>query len=395
MVAFSHAVQHVYPAGLAIAYPFVISGLHVSYGALGVVLGISGIAGGLLQGLAGMASRYSARALLFAQNIGMAVSALVGGVAPSFGVFGAARVVGSVVSWPQHPVGSAVLTKRFPARRAYALSWHVAGGSFGTAIIPLVVSALIASYGWRVGVAALSIPLAVGGIVVGLRLKDPEKVSAPSTRRSPMATLRSLLSNRVASGAIVAGTLAAGGRGLGTLSVFVPAYLKSGLHLHTITVGGLFTALMVGSIAGPVLAGWVADHLGRRRILVVTYLVGALTIAAFVLVGSDVIALGVVGVLVGVFAFSESPLLQAVFSESLEGADHQGAFGYYFAISYGVGSLWTIALGEIIDTLGFHWAFYVMAISFVAASVVVLWARPHHPVSPPVAGSYPTSAPEL
>ncbi|MGH8987569.1 MAG: MFS transporter, partial [Acidimicrobiales bacterium] len=369
------------------AYPFVISGLHVSYGALGLVLGISGIAGGLLQGLAGMAGRYSARFLLCAQNIGLAISSLVGGLAPGFFVFGAARFVGSVVSWPQHPIGSAALTKRFPKRRAYALSWHVAGGSIGTAVIPLVVSALIAAYGWRVGVEFLAIPLAIGGILVGWRLRDPVRTAEPTVRRDHMKAVRSLLRSREATGAIIAGTIAAGGRGLGTLSVFVPAYLKSGLHLHVLTVGSLFTVLLLGSIAGPVIAGWVADRAGRRRILVVTYLVGAVAIASFVLVGRSVIALGVVGALMGLFAFSESPLLQAVFSEGLDETDHQGAFGYYFAISYGFGSVWTIALGEIIDTLGFHWAFYVMAASFVAASVVVLWARPPRARTPRAPGS--------
>ena len=383
VVSFSHAVQHFYPAGLAVAYPFVVSSLHVSYGLLGLVLGIAGVVGGLLQGLAAMASRFSARLLLSVQNFGLAVSSVLGAVAPGFALFGAARCVGNAVSWPQHPVGSAVLTRRFPTRRAYALSWHVAGGSIGTAVIPLVVSALIASYGWRVGVGFLAIPLAIGGTLVAWRLRDTHAAAhggehgpARAGARAHFESIRALFGRRETAGAILAGTIAAGGRGLGTLTVFVPAFLKSGLHLGTVTVGALFTALLVGSILGPVVAGYVADRLGRRRVLVAVYVVGAATIVGLVSVGSDVAMLGVVGFLVGVFAYSESPLIQAVFSEGLAGLDVQGSFGYYFAISYGVGSLWTIGLGAIIDTAGFHWAFYTMALSFVGAAAVVAWARP-------------------
>jgi MFS family permease len=402
VVTFSHGVQHIYVAGLAVAYPFVIASLHVSYGALGVVLGIAGVTGGLLQGLAGFVSRVSSRLLLSVQNFGMAVSSLIGGIAPGFALFGAARCIGSVVSWPQHPVGSAVLAKRFPERRAYALSWHVAGGSIGTAVIPIAVSALIASYGWRVGVAFLTAPLAVGGVLVAWKLKgagaagaagmaDAAGVPGAAGRTGAAAemdglqrighldVLRDILRSREALGAMIAGTIAAGGRGLGTLAIFVPAYLKSELHLHALTIGVLYTVLLIGSIVGPVLAGHVADRAGRRRVLLVVYAVGAATIAAFVMVGSDLLALGVVGVLVGIFAYSESPLLQAIFADGLADATHQGAFGYYFAVSYGIGSLWTIALGEIIDTAGFHWAFDVMAASFVAAGLVVLWARPRKP----------------
>ncbi len=381
VVTFSHAIQHVYVAGLAVAYPFVVASLHVSYGALGVVLGVAGVVGGLLQALAGSVRSVSARLLLSVQNFGMAAASLLGGLASSFALFGAARCLGSVVSWPQHPVGSAVLAKRFPTRRAYALSWHVAGGSIGTAVVPLAMSALIASYGWRVGVAMLTVPTAIGGVLVAWKLASDRPTSGARVTRKSAAlgrpgVLRGILRSRQALGAMIAGTIAAGGRGLGTLAVFVPAYLRSGLHLHVITVGALFSALVVGSIVGPVLAGRAADRVGRRRLLLVVYVLGAATIAAFVTVGSDLLALGAVGVLVGVFAYSESPLLQAVFADGLEHTGHQGAFGYYFAVSYGIGSVWTIALGEIIDTAGFQWAFFVMAMSFVAAALVVWWARP-------------------
>ncbi|HVC14739.1 MAG TPA: MFS transporter [Acidimicrobiales bacterium] len=380
VVTFSHAIQHVYVAGLAVAYPFVIASLHVSYSALGIVLGVAGVVGGLLQALAGFVNRASSRMLLSVQNFGMAAASLLGAVG-GFALFGAARSIGSVVSWPQHPVGGAVLTRRFPTRRAYALSWHVAGGSIGTAVIPLVVSALIAASGWRVGVAFLAVPMAIGGVLVAWKLRDEggdrtDVAAEDAARLGHLDVVRSIMRSREALGAAVAGTIAAGGRGLGTLAVFVPAYLKSGLHLQALTVGGLFTALVVGSIVGPVLAGHVADRLGRRRVLLVVYMVGAGTIAAFVMVGRDLFALGAVGVLVGIFAYAESPLLQAVFADGLREVDHQGAFGYYFALSYGIGSLWTIALGVLIDTAGFRWAFYVMAMSFAAAALVVWWARP-------------------
>ncbi|MGH9100292.1 MAG: MFS transporter, partial [Acidimicrobiales bacterium] len=218
----------------------------------------------------------------------------------------------------------------------------------------------------------------IGSTTEGCSPSAAPAAEAAADRTGPghLDVLRAILSSREALGAMIAGTIAAGGRGLGTLAIFVPAYLKSGLHLHALTVGGLYTALLIGSIAGPVVAGHVADRVGRRRVLLVVYAVGAATIAAFVMVGHDLFALGVVGVLMGIFAYAESPLLQVVFADALADSSHQGAFGYYFAVSYGIGSLWTIALGEIIDTAGFHWAFYVMAVSFVGAALVVLWARP-------------------
>jgi hypothetical protein len=63
-MAADHGVQHLYVAGLAVAYPFVVEGLHVSYALLGVVLTVAGLAGGLLKGLqgsSGAASPHGAR----------------------------------------------------------------------------------------------------------------------------------------------------------------------------------------------------------------------------------------------------------------------------------------------------------------------------------------------
>lgn len=398
VVTFSHAVQHFYPAALAVAYPFVVTGLHVSYATLGIVLGVAGVLGGLLQAAAVLVERVSARLLLGLQNLGLAAATALGAAAPGFALFGVARVAGALASWPQHPVGSALLTRRFPHRRAYALSWHVAGGSLGTAVVPLAASGLIAGLGWQWGLGLFAIPLALGGLLVVWRLHDaPPPVSPgagaqgaagpepPAASRGgegeglgtrparPGGTpLGAALRRREVLAALGAGTIAAAGRGLGALTTYVPAYLRSGLHLSTIVVGALFTVVVVGSIAGPVVAGRFADRLGRRRVLVAVYLAGACAIAGFALVGRSAVLLALVGLALGAFAYAESPLLQAVFSEAASGSPERSAFGVYFAVAYGVGALWLTVVGELISHVGFRAAFLVMAASFVVAAAIVL-----------------------
>ena len=145
----AHGIQHLYVAGLAVAYPFVVTQFHVSYALLGVVLTAAGMLGGFLQASAGLARRASTAIMLVGQNAGMGLASVLAAVAPGFAVFGVARVLGSAASWPQHPVGSAYLSRRFPHRRATVLSWHVAGGSAGTVVAPLFISALISTVGWR------------------------------------------------------------------------------------------------------------------------------------------------------------------------------------------------------------------------------------------------------
>lgn len=369
----AHGIQHFYVAGLAVTYPFVVSQFHVSYAVLGVVLTVAGLIGGLLQGAAGLVRGMSARLILALQNLGMALAALLGALGPTFAFFGGARVLGAAVSWPQHPVGSAYLAERFPHRRATVLSWHTAGGSIGTVTVPLLAAAIISAFGWRWALAVLAAVLVVGALLVGFGLPAEEGAVRPDPAAAgePTLGLRQILGRRRVVAVLVASTIAAGGRGLGTLSAYVPAYLHSGLHLSALGVGALFTVIMAASVAGPVVAGTLADRIGHTRTLVATYVLGAGALLGFGLVGRHLIWLVVLGLCVGVLAYTESPLLQSLFADFVGPGAARSAFGAFFAIAYGVGSLWTALLGWVITVAGFPAAFAVMAGSFLVAGLVI------------------------
>ncbi len=370
----AHGVQHFYVAGLAVTYPFAVAQFHISYAVLGLWLSAAGLLGGLLQAAAGLLRRVSARAVLTAQDVAMGGTALLGAVAPGFGVFGGARILGALVSWPQHPVGSAYLSDRFPHRRATALSWHTAGGSIGTVAVPVLMSAVVAVAGWRWALVALGGALCAGGLLIRVAL-PPERGGTGHRQQdgqpAAQVRLRQLLRRRRVVAVLAAGTIAAGGRGLGTLSTYIPAYLRSGLHLSTLTVGMLFTLIMAASIVGPLSGGLLADRFGRARTLTIAYVAAAIAVAAFGYAGRSVWVLAVLGVCVGVLAYAESPLLQAVFSDLTGDGAARAAFGAFFAISYGVGSLWVAVIGWIISAAGFPAAFAVMAASFAAAAVII------------------------
>jgi MFS family permease len=388
----SHAVQHFYVGGLALVYPFVVESFHVSYALLGAVLTAAGLAGGLLQGVAGLVRRVSARLVLGIQNVGLAVASVLGGVAPGFALFGFARCAGALVSWPQHPVGSAYLADRFPRRRGTVLSWHTAGGSLGTVLVPILASSVIAVAGWRWALVAIAVPMAASGLLVLVRLPDeherrPRTRAAASGRGSAQPPLGASLGRLVRDRRIVlvlaASTVAAGGRGLGTVSTYIPAYLRSGLHVGQAQVATVFTVVMAASVVGPVIAGHLADRIGRVRLVVVSYAAGAAALVSFVFVGRTLVGLVGTGIAVGVLAYSESPLIQAVFSDATVGVDQRISFGAFFAVAYGVGSLWLALIGWVIDAAGFKVAFVIMAGSFVVAGTLMAVAAATTPVSRP------------
>ncbi len=383
VVSFSHAIQHAYVAVLGIVYPFALADFHVSYAVLGVILSVAGIVGGLLQGLAGLVKKYSARVLLGCQNSGMALASILGALSPGMVAFSAARIFGTLVNWPQHPVGSAHLVDRVPHRRGLVLSAHTTGGNVGTLVAPIAASAAIAAFSWRWALAGAGMVMALGSIVTWTRVR-PGHDGSPghdgAVERSVPArsqvSVRSALRRRKAVAVLAAGMIAGAGRGLGVLTTYVPAYLRDGLHERVLTIGILVTVVSIGAVLGPMVFGQISDRAGRRPVLYTLYVFGAAALAGFVLVGSNVLLLGLAGLCVGVFSYSEQPIRQALFSDAMGGVPARAAFGAYFAISQSFGALWIALIGLLVTDVGFHVAFFVMASSFVAAgAVIAIFAR--------------------
>ena len=368
----SHAVQHLYNAGIALTYPFVIVAFHTSYTTLGIYLTISGVLGGLLQGATWLVRKHSTRSVLGFQNFGLAVAAAAGAASGTLGLFGLARVFSALVYWPQHPLGSAYLTNRYPKRKGSVLAWHTTGGTIGTMAVPILLSVAIAAFGWRDALYLLAIPLALGGVYVATALaRDRVDQEEHEVAARPLSAQIRALANRSSATILVASVISAAGRGLGVLAAYIPAYLHHQKTLSTIEIGVVFTVMSVGGIAGPLFAGWLADRIGKRVALLGTYVIGAIMIAAFILAGSSMLALSVMALLVGIFAYSESPLLQAMFADTVNPAESRQAFGLFFAIAFGIGSFWLFAIGLLIDKAGFHAAFYAIAASFAVAALVI------------------------
>jgi MFS family permease len=305
----------------------------------------------------------------------------VAGLASTFLAFGVSIVVSKLGGSPQHPVGNSLLAEQYPPeRRGFAISAHIAGGNVGTVAVPVIGASLIALVGWGPTLVLFGVPAAVAGLAILWLVGESGSGRAAalaegSARRAYGRVLRDRDKMLVLASSVVAG----GARGLGVLNLFVPLYLALVLDLDTATIALMTTVLLIGSVPGPIVAGWLSDRLGRKPVIVGVYLLGAAAFLAFLAAGSDTTLVWGAIVLMSCFSFVESSQLQSLLADITVPGLRDAAFAVYFTIVFVAGALWVAAYGVITDVLGdaegLRVVFVTMAAAYLLAVLVVLPIR--------------------
>lgn len=378
IISSTHAVIHSYSTLMPLIYPLALSDLHFSITALGVMVAVSSLAGGVLQLGAGAVTRVVSRHSLIGWGaVAMGLAGIVAATAGTFGQFFAGNLLRSVTTSAQHPVGNSLLADLYQkGRRGAAISGHVAGGNLGTVLLTPLAGLLLNAWGWRNALLLLTIPAVLTGLAVVGTIKEGRR---PARQRSALGDMMEGLRLVSASWNLVmiflASLIAAGGRGLGVVILVVPLYLKLHLHLANAYVTVLYSLLLIGSVMGPLIGGPLSDRIGRRALLLIAYPLSALTTLAVLMApaGGPWLALALTAM--GLVVYIESPILQVFLADEAPAIQRDAIFSLYFAVAFGVGALWAAGVGAALSRLGFGFVFTLMAATYLAAGACVFAIR--------------------
>ena len=382
LLSVQHGLIHAQTAVLPLVLVAVMDDFGVGVAEVGLLIGVSTLLAGLVQlGFAGLQRLVDRRTILGAGGIvfGAGMAALA--AATSWLAFVAMTIVARLGGSPQHPVGNALITEQRPEHeRAGAIAVHISMGNLGTVAVPLVGAWLIAGAGWGAAVLVIGLPAIVVGALILVAVRESGRDRAAALAHgSTLDGFRALRHERDLGWLFLASTVAAAGRGIGVVSVFVPLYLALVLDLDAGTVALMYTLLLAGSVPGPIVAGRIADRVGHRPVLVVTYLAGAAALVGLVLAGGSIPLVWLAVGFVGAFVFEESSLLQALLADVAPPALRDVAFSAYFTAMFAIGAVWAAFLGAVVgvlgDTAGFQVVFGLMAAGYLAAIPPVLRIR--------------------
>jgi MFS family permease len=382
LVTIAHAFNHAQAALLPLVYLAVIDQFGVTVAVIAFLAAAGSLASGVAQlSYSGLTRRVSRRSLLGWGNVIFGAFMGLQALASSFVPFAIANVISKLGASQQHPVGNGLLAEQFPpARRGFAISTHIAGGNVGTVAVPLIGAWLIAGLGWGWTVVLFGIPPILIGIAMLALIRETGSDRAAAIASGSLRdAFRSVGRDRDMLLLFGSSMLGGGARGLGVLNLFVPLYLSLVIGLGKDQVALMLTGLLLFSVPGPIIAGWLSDRVGRKPLIVAVYLGGTISLVAFVLAGDSVEALWVAVLLLSAFAFVESPQLQALLADISRPAVRDASFSVYFTLAFGAGSLWVTAYGAIIgalgDAIGLLAVFTIMALANLAAAFLVLPIR--------------------
>ena len=379
LLSVAHAINHAQAVVLPLIFLRIIDEFGVGVETIAFLAAFGAFASGMVQlSYAALTRVVSRRRLLAIGGILFGGGFALQAFANSFPTFAIPNVASRIGGSPQHPVGNGLLAEQFPTeRRGFAISAHIAGGNIGTVVVALIGVPIIAVYGWRGASIAFGLPAVAVALLILLFVRERGTDRAAALASGTVrAAFGRILGDRDLRWLYLTSALGGGGRGLGVVNLFALVYLTRVLHLDEATSGLMYGALIVFSVPMPLVAGWLSDRIGRKPLIVGVYLGGAIGFIVFLAAGTSLPLLWVGIVLMGLFTFAESPQLQALLGDIAPPSTRDASYALYFAMAFGVGSLWTILYGVVIDAAGeaagLPLVFVLMAMTFILAALGTL-----------------------
>ena len=360
--------------------PAITRDFPVSNATAGAAITLLWVTYAMMQFPAGaLVDRVGERRLLVASVV-VAGGGLLGyAFSPTFGVFLAATAAFGFGSGMYGTPRGTVLSRTFPDRDGLAFGGVLAAGSLGSALLPVVATAVAAVAGWRTAIGVTVPAFLLVGVVLW---RVVPQGGNPSEASDTAATDGGVVGVR-ATAATVADGIRSRGVALATLAATLMLFIFQGLTaffttylvevkgLTEGTAGLLFGLLFVSGAVWQSVGGGLADRYGHGPVLAAVAFGGALPLAVLPFV-SDTLALAALAAFLGV-RLSMGPISNA-YVVSLLPADVRGtAWGLLRTVFFTVGAFGSTAVGAMADRALFAEAFFLLAGLSALAGVVYLF----------------------
>ncbi len=363
LLATAHFTIDAYSSFFPPLLPLLMQRLDLSLTRVGALVAIASLASSFSQPLFGLLSDRVRRPWFVAIGPLIAAAFLASvGRAPSFGALVALLMLGGLGVAAFHPQ-AAVLAAHGEGRRSLAMSVFITGGTLGFALGPLYAVTVTNLVGLERSWIAMAPGLLLGAVLFTqtTRLAMPARAigarPALSELRPVLRPLLLLYFAVVCRSAVSYGFM-----------TLLPIHLHA--RGYSVATGGLLVTAYLGLGAlGGFAGGWLAERVGGRRVVVISFAGAAPLFAAFLALPDRP---GLVCLVLGSFVLQASLPVNVVLGQELAPRHSSTISSLLMGAAWGVGALLISPIGALADHRGLPVALTTLSTLLVAGLVCAL-----------------------
>ena len=355
LLSFSHFIHDVYSSFLAPLLPLLIEKLSMSLAQAGLLSAVMQLPALMNPFIGMLADRVSLRYFVIFAPMMTAIPMSLIGLAPSYGVIIVLLVAAGISVAMFHVPAPVMIARMSGSKKGKGMSFFMTGGELARMVGPLTAVASVS----LLGLEGLWPVMIVGIVASGLLFLRFRRVDLSFHNRKKKTSLRTTFKQM--RHILLPLTIIMLARSFmhGSLTAFLPTFIQS--ESGNIWLGGAALSLFeAAGVAGVLIAGTLSDHLGRRRMLLISLVGAPLSVVLFSLSGGWIRMLALL--CCGFTLLSTTPVMLALIQE--QAADSPAAAnGMFMMISFIARSSVVVLAGLLADRAGLQTAYIVGALA--------------------------------
>ena len=359
----SHFIHHLLTSAPTPILPFIRNEFGLDYTRSGLVITAFSLSYGIGQLPAGwLADRIGPVLLITLGFYGVAVAGVLVGLSDAYILLLAGLAFLGLMGGGYHPAAPPIISSVVEKhRRSQALGFHMIGGGIAYFLAPIVAVSIASAWGWRWVFIGLAVPTMLFGVFIyrilgrwkgGIKGRSvgPGAVEDDPPPTSSARALFFLILLSTTTAAVIFSVIS-----------MIPLYMVDHFKADPAVAGISQSVIYSAGLWVSPIAGYLADRLGRIRVLI-----AACTVGCFLIYLVKIVPYGIgffaLLLSLGIVTYVRMPVSESFIIEYTSPKNRSTVLGfYYFGAMEGCG-LMTGGLGYLIDRVGFSTGLTVVSI---------------------------------
>jgi sugar phosphate permease len=288
------------------------------------------------------------------------------------------------------PLPNQVLLSRwFDQGRGKAMGVAYLGIGAGGAIVPLLAYSLTQAVGWRSALWWLGALMIAVALPAAWFVREPPAAAARA-RAAAQQSLSPLLT-RPAFALLLIGSMASIGAVGGTMQNLA-LYLSLDRKLAQVDIDSTLSLILIGSLAGRLFMGWLADRVAKKRVMILIYVIVAAAIPPLFYAPSPA-SLKVFAFVFGIGLGGDYMIIPLMAAELYGVAIMGRVMGIVLTADSVAESVVPMAVASLRDSTGSYAAGFIVLVSLAGIGALAVSLLPGKPAAEASALDAPAAVP--